>query len=257
MSGVFDAYGAYYDLFYEDKDYAGEAEYVAALLRGHAPAASALLDLGCGTGGHAEWFAGMGWSVTGIDLSPTMLERAARRRSELSPEVAARLTYEEGDIRTCRLDARFDAVVSLFHVFSYQTSDEDLRAAFETAAAHLCPGGILVVDFWYGPAVLSERPEVREKRLEDAKVRVLRIAEPTLFPDESRVQVDFTVLVEQRSTGATEEVRESHYLRYLFLTELEELCAPCFQVLETRGWMTSSAPTPETWSVVAVLRRTP
>ena len=78
-----------------------------------------------------------------------------------------------------------------------------------------------------------------------------------VHPDSHNLPQVFTVLVEQRSTGATEEVRESHYLRYLFLTELEELCAPCFQVLETRGWMTSSAPTPETWSVVAVLRRTP
>src|SRR5687768_8912240 len=42
----------------------------ADLAPGHA------LDLGCGEGGDALWLAERGWTVTGLDLSPTALARA-------------------------------------------------------------------------------------------------------------------------------------------------------------------------------------
>jgi predicted TPR repeat methyltransferase len=64
MSQVFDTYARYYDLLYRDKDYAGESEYVAAHIRKQAPQAKCILELGCGTGAHAEHLARMGYTVT-------------------------------------------------------------------------------------------------------------------------------------------------------------------------------------------------
>ena len=81
-------------------------------------------------------------------------------------------------IRTLNLNRRFDAVISLFHVMSYQTSNENLGKAVRTAARHLAPDGIFIFDFWYGPAVLAERPERREKELSDEYIQVRRAAEP-------------------------------------------------------------------------------
>ena len=46
MSQVFNAYAAYYDLLYRDKDYAAEADYVAGLVLQFAPEARTILDLG-------------------------------------------------------------------------------------------------------------------------------------------------------------------------------------------------------------------
>ena len=50
---VFGPYSRYYDLLNRDKDYDGEVEYVAGLLRRHSkrPVRS-VLDVGCGTGSH-------------------------------------------------------------------------------------------------------------------------------------------------------------------------------------------------------------
>ena len=93
---AFDAYSRYYDLLYRDKDYAAEAQYVAGALRRHAPQAKRLLELGCGTGGHAEHLARAGYAVDGFDVSDTMLARAAARRATLPPEVAARLSFGRG-----------------------------------------------------------------------------------------------------------------------------------------------------------------
>ena len=47
---VFGNYGQYYNLIYEDKDYASEVDYIESLIRKNAPHARTILDLGCGTG---------------------------------------------------------------------------------------------------------------------------------------------------------------------------------------------------------------
>jgi SAM-dependent methyltransferase len=256
MSGVFDAYSRYYDLLYRDKDYAAEAAYVASFLGRYAPAARRLLELGCGTGAHAEHFARMGYSVHGIDQSETMLARAAARKAGLPGELAARLSFGPGDARTVRTGERYDAVISLFHVVSYQTADDDLRAAFATAAAHLQAGGLFLFDFWYAPAVLAQRPELRVKRLEDRDIRVTRIAEPSLRSEERVVEVRYTVFIEDKASGRIQRVDEIHPMRYLSLPELAQLRGAAFEERASRAWMRDEAPDQENWAGFQVLART-
>src|SRR5450432_1981030 len=78
---VFGAYSRYYDLLYRDKDYAAEASYVRSLIGQHCPAATSILDLGCGTGRHALLLAEHGYRVTGVDGSPDMLIAARSQAS--------------------------------------------------------------------------------------------------------------------------------------------------------------------------------
>ena len=235
MSAVFDAYAAYYDLLYRDKDYAAEARYVGGLLARHGVAAGSLLELGCGTGRHACCLADMGFAVHGIDRSPAMVATARRQAGAAR---AAALRFDTGDVRSARLDARFDGAISLFHVASYQTANEDLEAMFLTAAAHLRPGAVFVFDFWYGPGVLADRPATRVKELEDERVRVTRIAQPVMRPNENVVEVRYTVIVREKRTGATTELYEEHRMRYLFLPELRLLLeAAGLRIVQAEGWM--------------------
>jgi SAM-dependent methyltransferase len=188
-------------------------------------------------------------------MSKTMLERAVQRRSRMPHEVAALLSFEEGDVRTYRRDEIFDVVISLFHVFSYQISNDDLVSAFATAAAHLRPGGILIFDYWYGPSVLSTQPEVRVKRLEDEQIKALRIAEPVLYPNENRVQVNYTVQIENKAGGGREEIRECHDMRYLFLPEIEQISRELFTPRKHLAWMTTHPPNTGDWAGVSILER--
>ncbi len=238
MSQVFDAYARYYDLLYRDKDYAAEVEYVASHIHEHAPQAKRILELGCGTGAHAEHLARMGYTVHGVDLSEAMLARAEARKAALPSEVAARLSFGLGDVRTVRRGETYEAVISLFHVMSYQTTNADVAAAFETAAAHLEPGGLFLFDFWYGAAVLTQKPEVRVKRLEGDEIKVTRIAEPVMHVNECIVDVNYTVFIEVKATRKVEQVRETHRMRYLFLPELLQFAdAEVWTDCESFGWM--------------------
>lgn len=255
MSQVFDAYARYYDLFYGDKDYAAEVGYVAAHLRRHAPAAERILELGCGTGAHAEHLARDGFTVHGVDTSAAMLARAAARKAHLPAEVAGRLSFGPGDARTVRTGEAYDAVISLFHVMSYQATNADLAAAFATAAAHLRPGGLFLFDFWYGPAVLAQRPEVRVKRLSDCEIDVTRIAEPVLRDTENQVDVHYAVFIQAKATGKLEQVRETHRMRYLSLPELALLRANAFEECATLAWMSEVPPSLRSWAGFQVLAR--
>ena len=51
---VFDRYARFYDVLYRDKDYAAECRYLERIFDRHSPRrVRSVLDLGCGTGGHA------------------------------------------------------------------------------------------------------------------------------------------------------------------------------------------------------------
>jgi SAM-dependent methyltransferase len=251
---VFGNYARYYDLLYHDKDYIGETQFIHQLIQGNAPDAATILELGCGTGNHALLLAKEGYSVHGVDMSSEMLEGAKERCSRLPQELAAKLKFTKGDVRTVRLDEKFDVVLSLFHVISYQTTNEDLLAAFETAKTHLKPGGILIFDVWYGPTVLSEPPTVRVKRLEDELIQVTRIAEPVIYPNENCVDVNYHIFIKDKNSGDTNEITETHKMRYLFKPEIDLLLSEFkMEAIDSKEWMTNKNPGLNTWGVYFVV----
>jgi SAM-dependent methyltransferase len=255
---VFGTYSRYYDLLYKNKDYAAEAEYVQSLVARHRPAAKSLLDLGCGTGRHARLFARKGYAVTGVDRSEEMLATAKASSSRASSQgdgdgAALQPEFLEGDLRQVRLNRQFDVVVSLFHVMSYQTSNADLKAAFGTVREHLKPDGLFLFDCWYGPAVLTQRPQVRIQRLEDEHITVTRLAEPVMRPNENVVDVNYQIFIRDKLSGHTEQIAETHTMRYLFAPEVELLFeATGLRLLQFSEFMGERNPGVETWNALFV-----
>lgn len=245
---VFGAYARYYNLLYQDKDYSGETDFIRTLIDRHQPDARTILNLGCGTGRHDHLLAENGYRVTGVDQSADMLAIAATMTH-------ANLDFVHGDIRTIRLGRTFDLVISLFHVLSYQTSNADLLAAIATARAHLKPGGIFIFDCWYGPAVLTDRPSVRSKRLEDETTVITRLAEPDLHPNDNRVDVHYRISARDKQSGDTVELRETHGMRYLFRPEIELMLATQgMNIREFATWMTGDEAGFDSWSVYFVVQ---
>lgn len=252
---VFDAYANYYDLIYRDKDYSAEVNYVISHIHDHLPQAARIFEMGCGTGAHAEYLARKGFTVHGVDMSEEMLARAELRKANLPAEVATRLSFSLGDVRSVRSEETYDAVISLFHVMSYQTKNCDLVAAFATAAAHLLPGGLFLFDFWYGPAVLSQQPDTRVKRLENDKILVTRIAEPEQVVNENLVNVHYDVFIEDKASNEVSKLAESHQMRYFFLPELELYRGASWSELTSEEWMTGDALSTDSWSGFQLLSR--
>jgi SAM-dependent methyltransferase len=93
------------------------------------------LNLGCG-GGKNVFNLKHDYTVTGLDLSPQMLDLAR----DLNPECE----FVQGDMRRFNLGRMFDAVL-VDDAISYMTTRPDLRAVFVAAWEHLLPGGVMVV----------------------------------------------------------------------------------------------------------------
>jgi len=251
---VFADYARYYDLLYKDKDYAAEANYVAGLIKKYQPVAQSILELGSGTGIHASLLAQKGFTVHGIERSPEMLARSQTLIENLTAE-QDRLTFSLGDIREIRLNKHFDAVIALFHVMSYQTTNKDVTAAFETARQHLKTGGIFIFDVWYGPAVLTDGPAVRIKRMADDQTEVTRLAEPVLHPNENRVDVHYHVFVRDNADHGVIELKETHAMRYFFKPEIERIAFNTgFRCLHAEEWLSGRRIGCDTWGVCFLLK---
>lgn len=215
---VFKDYSAYYDLLYKDKNYAEEADYIHQLIKQHAPHATSILNLGCGTGNHDFLISEKGYEIKGIDFSEDMVALANKKLIEI--KTAGKLSFETGDARSVRINKQFDVVISLFHVMSYQITNEDINKVFETARVHLKEGGLFIFDCWYGPGVLTDPPVVRHKMLESEELRIHRIANPFIHTRENYVDVNYTILVHNKKSGSFYEIKETHKMRYLFIPEL-------------------------------------
>ena len=107
-----------------------------------------ILEIGCGTGRVAGALAEAGFDVVGIDRSAPMLRLAEERRASLPPEVAARLSYVQGDMTTLDLARHFPLIIAPSRVFQFALESDDQRAALEAFKAHLRPGGRLVLDLF-------------------------------------------------------------------------------------------------------------
>ena len=250
---VFQAYAEYYDLLYRDKDYQKEAQFIQKLTETHAPFAQTILELGSGTGRHAEYLAQQGYSVVGVERSEEMLSHCRQRQATQDSTLAQRLKFLQGDLRDIRLEQSFDCILSLFHVISYQISNADLIAAFKTVNLHLKPGGVFIFDIWYGPAVLHDKPQVRVKCLQDENYTVTRIAEPTLRPNDNLVDVNYQILVKYPDQGTYQEFQELHQMRYLFKPEVDWLLNQAEMNLVKYGeWMTHAPLGLDTWGVYFV-----
>ncbi|WP_066162124.1 class I SAM-dependent DNA methyltransferase [Aliarcobacter skirrowii] len=251
MSSFGSLYSQYYDLLYSDKDYMGEVNYVDNLIKSSLKSAKTLLDLGCGTGKHAELFCEKGYDVHGVDLSQQMLEIAQTRTLNKKNK----LKFTHSNIQELRLNQQFDVVVSLFHVMSYQNSNEALIQAFEVAKQHLKQGGVFIFDFWYGPAVLTDLPVTRVKRLENDKIKVTRISEPTLFAQKNIVNVNYDIFIEDKKSNQIIQKKELHPMRYFFDTELELICQKVgFSIVNKYEWMSKNNPEFSSWNVVWKLK---
>src|SRR5436309_11570076 len=128
-------YAELYDLFYGDKPYAEEAAFVRDCLRAFGIfRVREILELACGTGGHALELEKFGYQVTATDRSPEMLEVARQRAAKCSSKVQ----FVAADMQRLQLNKKdWDAAVCLFDSIGYLKTDEGLIVALNEIWNHL------------------------------------------------------------------------------------------------------------------------
>lgn len=145
-----------------------------------------VLELACGSGRITVPLAASGVDVTGVDISPTMLERARAALAESG--VTAKLI--EADMRSLDLGRRFDAVVIAANSLLHLTTRDDFARAFDAIRQHLAPGGRLVFDVFVPSARLLSLPAGERNLLGDfthPELGTIRIEETITYDPISQI----------------------------------------------------------------------
>ncbi|MBF0362951.1 MAG: class I SAM-dependent methyltransferase [Oligoflexia bacterium] len=255
-SGVFKEYAYYYNLLYREKDYANEAKYIKGLIDKYSPCKRVehLLNLGCGSGNHDFELSKLGFKITGVDASKSMIECALNKQKS-DPLFLENIRFKLADICSFSFsnmeltNTSFDSVISLFHVSNYFTSNSQLLTFFRQAYRALKEGGIFIFDSWYGPAVLNQQPEARIKRVEDNNNVIWRMTTPELKVNENVVDVNYTLIIKDKLSKQINELKELHKMRYLFLPEIENyLDEVGFKLLSAHEFSTERDLNINTWN---------
>lgn len=128
---------------------AADAEIITRFL-GLAPGGE-ILDVPCGEGRHAVELASRGFTVTGLDLSAELLDRARQRAESRNVQV----DWVQGDMRRLEWKERFDAVVCYWGSFGYFDDQGDFEFLYGSSRA-LRPGGKMLIETQIAETLLPQ-----------------------------------------------------------------------------------------------------
>ncbi|NTW59096.1 MAG: class I SAM-dependent methyltransferase [Nitrospirae bacterium] len=244
-------YAGAYDALYQDKDYEKECDYLEALFKKYDYRPKTILDLGCGTGGHALILARRGYHVAGVDRSAAMLAIAKKKAVDQRLDIE----FIEGDLTRISTSKKYDAVMSLFAVMGYQTTNVALAAACKVANDCLVPGGIFMFDCWHGNAVITDKPVPRIKEIDSGSgEKIIRFTLPEIDEMNHVMQVNFRVW----HTNGNEftETSESHPMRFFFPQEIRYFLEVAgFKAVDLYPFLKLDTPlTDKDWNMMAVVR---
>jgi SAM-dependent methyltransferase len=237
----------YYDVVHKNKNYIEEVNYIDRLLKKYSPNNKSILEFGSGTGGHARYFVKKKYTVFGIEKCKDMIKNCKEIKG---------FTVQYGDLCKKKLKKKFDFVLSLFHVFSYQTEIAQINNFFENANFHLKAKGLLGFDFWYYPAVIYQKPRIKLIELKKKNYRLFKLAEPFINKKKKTVDVKYTIAIENLSSKKVEVINENHLMRYFSLSELNTFFVKYkFKLLHARELITNKEPGKNTWGVFCLLQK--
>jgi len=127
------------------------AELLTAMLERFGAEPQTILDLACGEGSFAVAMAKKGFQVTGVDLSPHVLQFARERAQQENVNVEFLLQ----DVRSLPFEERFDLVTCWYDSLNYLLKLEDLEKTFAGVWRALKRGALFIFDMntIYGLAV--------------------------------------------------------------------------------------------------------
>ena len=234
------------------------AFYAALAMHARGP----VLELGCGTGRILIESASTGATITGLDLSPLMLDACRRKVARLPAEVAQRITLIEDDMTTFDLGRRFALITIPFRAFCHLIDVGDQMACLERVRGHLDEDGELVFDVFQprldiliDPHAGDEIEDTPESPLPGGRTVRRTARRLQLNQAEQTMQVEFNYYIKD-ARGNVERLTESFPFRYYFRYELEHLLARAgFQVAALYGWYDRSPVSGEPRELIFTARR--
>lgn len=243
-----------YDDIMRDVDYEGWSDYIDEIIQYHHPDAVDLLELGCGTGGHAIKLEELEcYRIVATDISPEMVRLAEEKASRLD----AMIEFEVADFLNFQLNRFFDAIFLVFDSINYVHQPENLTSLFQSAENHLNPNGIFIFDFTTPSFSQKVEHSLNEssRRIDD-----IRYSRKSSWDPNNRMHTNlFTIETLDPQTGnviKTEE--ETHRQKIHHPEEIESVIADSGLKVEARySDFDFTSVDDETDRITMVLRKCP
>jgi ubiquinone/menaquinone biosynthesis C-methylase UbiE len=131
----------YYDLIYDWKDYKKEVFRIKELIKKYKQSTgNQLLDVGCGTGKHLEYF-NDDYSCLGVDLNEDMVNVAKENVKDAA--------FKQADMVNLNLNKTFDVITCLFSSIGYVKTYSNLEKTIRNFANHINQGGVVIIEPWF------------------------------------------------------------------------------------------------------------
>jgi len=229
----------FYDIAYEHLRQVDIEFFIAYSQR----ARGRTLELGCGTGRVLIPTAISGCEITGLDLSPYMLEKCQAKLDKQPDEVQERVRLVQGNMTDFNTGETYSLVTIPFRPFQHLIKVEEQKACLQCINRHLVPQGLLIFDLFhpfpprlvYDPKYTAEIEDLPETKLPDGRTlrRTSRIS--GFHRDEQYNDVELIHYVSHHD-GRTERLVDAFPMRYFFRYEVEHLLDLCgFRVIDLFG----------------------
>lgn len=119
------------------KNYQQEVDFILRRVGGRS-GRKILIDVACGTGGHAELLSKAGFEVYAVDLNDGMLR--------LIKKNLPKAKVFQQDMRQLQLPVQADVLICMYNSINYNYSYDELTHTFQRFYDHLKPGGVLIFD---------------------------------------------------------------------------------------------------------------
>jgi SAM-dependent methyltransferase len=168
----------YYHILYKHRDEDEAEMFIRNLFTWlNVSKESKVLDLACGKGRHSIYVNSLGYTTTGVDLSPDSIKKAKFSETK-------NLDFFVHDMREVIADRRFDVVLNLFTSFGYFTTLKENEQVFNAVHEYLNPDGVLVIDFLNLSKVSEEMKSHEVKQVEGIDFHIeKKIAEGFILKD--------------------------------------------------------------------------
>ena len=152
-----------------------------------------VLDLACGPGRHAVALAKEGFRVTGVDLSPFLLQKAISLARTESVDVE----WVRDDMRHFVRPEAFDLVINIFTSFGYFDDKRDDMTVLQNIHRNLRAGGALVMDVMGKEWLAREFLPTTSEELADGRLLVQR---HEIFDDWTRIKNQWILIEGDKAT---------------------------------------------------------
>jgi SAM-dependent methyltransferase len=185
----------FYSFMFSDAHFAAAIESVPKILALTGVTNGNVLDLACGPGRFVVPFAQAGFSVTGVDRTRFLLDKARER----AKQAGATVEWVEKDMRTFVRPAAFDLALNVYTSFGYFDDAAENRRVLENVFASLKPGGTFFFDHIGKEILAGKFQPTQADTLSDGSVMIQR---RSITDDWSKIDVEWIILQGDRATSS-------------------------------------------------------